>query len=157
MKSDLKKLGRDHIDVAATRNNMGVVFMKKGEHNAAMECFAAALSVREEILGPDHEKCSDTLHNMGLVHKNLKQYNEAIERYDQALRVRKMQLGENDMKVADTLYNMAIVYANTGQYSNALGTLQGGPSDLQRDRHERRSSFCCEHSTMDQVGPKEVE
>ena len=40
----LEKLGKVHIDVATTRNNMGVVYMKKGEHDAAMECFSTALA-----------------------------------------------------------------------------------------------------------------
>jgi hypothetical protein len=31
------------------------LYMKKGEHDAAMECFSTALAVREERLGPDHE------------------------------------------------------------------------------------------------------
>jgi hypothetical protein len=65
--------------------------MKKGEHDAAMECFSTA--VREERL--------------------------AILRYEQALKEGSRRMDavgrERYMKVVDTLYNMKMVYANTGE------------------------------------------
>ena len=66
-------------------------YMKKGEHDAAMECFSTA--VREERL--------------------------AILRYEQALKEGSRRMDavgrERYMKVVDTLYNMKMVYANTGE------------------------------------------
>eukprot|EP00282_Hemiselmis_andersenii_P038895 CAMPEP_0169445508 /NCGR_PEP_ID=MMETSP1042-20121227/10477_1 /TAXON_ID=464988 /ORGANISM="Hemiselmis andersenii, Strain CCMP1180" /LENGTH=59 /DNA_ID=CAMNT_0009556909 /DNA_START=15 /DNA_END=190 /DNA_ORIENTATION=+ len=56
----LKALGHDHVDVAATYNNMGVVHEKLGEYKKALEYYNMALKIRVEKLGHDHVDVATT-------------------------------------------------------------------------------------------------
>ena len=74
MSIQLNKLGPDHVDVAKTYHNMGILHYDLGEHQQAKEYYERALSIKLNKLGPDHVNVARMYHNMGNLHHNLSEY-----------------------------------------------------------------------------------
>ena len=67
----LNKLGPDHVNVARTYHNMGVLHMDLGDHQQAKENYERALSIQLNKLGPDHVDVVRTHHLLGDVQRVL--------------------------------------------------------------------------------------
>ena len=50
----IKVVGHDHIDLAASYTNVGVVYHKQGNTEQATEMYTKAYRVYLKVLGPDH-------------------------------------------------------------------------------------------------------
>ena len=51
---ELKLLGSDHPDVAASIKNIGIVYHNKGDRAAATEMYTKAYHIFLKVLGPHH-------------------------------------------------------------------------------------------------------
>ena len=56
----IKVLGKDHVDVAASYNNMAGVYSKQGKYGEALELHEQSLAIRIKVLGKDHADVSCT-------------------------------------------------------------------------------------------------
>ena len=50
----IKVVGHDHIDVAASCQNIAVVYLKQGERAQAIEMATKAYDINLKVLGSDH-------------------------------------------------------------------------------------------------------
>ena len=50
----IKVVGHDHVAVADTKSNIGLVYEKTGRKSEAKTLFAEAAEIRRNKLGPDH-------------------------------------------------------------------------------------------------------
>ena len=66
---ELKVLGPEHPDVAASYNNLGTVYTEQGKQEEALGAHSKALEIRLKVFGDVHPKVARTKHNMGLVLK----------------------------------------------------------------------------------------
>ena len=64
MSIQLNKLGPDHVDVAKTYHNMGILHYDLGEHQQAKEYYERALSIQLNKLGPDHVDVARTYRSL---------------------------------------------------------------------------------------------
>ena len=46
--------GRDHLDVAASKLNIGLLFKKINRKEEAKQLFLEAAAIRRKVFGPDH-------------------------------------------------------------------------------------------------------
>jgi|GEM_PF-1856815 len=60
---------KDNPQKATTYNNMGMVFMMKGDYELAEECFRDALAMRKRIFGKDHNEVAVILLNMAELYR----------------------------------------------------------------------------------------
>ena len=76
-----KIFGEEHADVAASYNNLGIVYQDLGQYNEAKEHYEKALIIRKKIFGEEHADVAASYNNLGIVYQDLGQYNEAKEYY----------------------------------------------------------------------------
>ncbi|XP_022778247.1 clustered mitochondria protein homolog, partial [Stylophora pistillata] len=115
----LKKLGPDHVDVAWTYANLGIVHRNLGDLSQAKEFYDRALAIRLKKLGPDHVDVAQTYANLGNVHRKLGDLSQGKEFYDRALSIRLKTLGPEHVDLANTYHNLGIVHRNLGDLSQA--------------------------------------
>ena len=54
-----KELGPDHVDVAASLNNIAVLLKTSGQFEEAEEMYTRSIAIKEKALGPNHPQVSD--------------------------------------------------------------------------------------------------
>lgn len=82
-----RTLGPDHPAVAATLNNLAVLYGKRGKFKDALPMCKRALAIREKVLGPDHPDVAKQLNNLALLCQNQHKYAEVEEYYSRALSI----------------------------------------------------------------------
>lgn len=65
-----KTLGENHPAVAATLNNLAVLYGKRGKYKEAEPLCKRALDIREKVLGKDHPDVAKQLNNLALLCQN---------------------------------------------------------------------------------------
>ncbi len=114
-----EQLGSNHVDVAASYNNLGNVYRKTGEFAKAKDYYERALEVRNEQLGSNHVDVATSYNSLGNVYNDTGKFVKAKDYYERALEVRKEQLGSNHVDVATSYNNLGIVYSKTGEFAKA--------------------------------------
>ncbi|EPY87757.1 kinesin light chain 1 [Camelus ferus] len=120
---DLEKTsGHDHPDVAtmlnilalvyrlvaATLNNLAVLYGKRGKYKEAEPLCKRALEIREKVLGKDHPDVAKQLNNLALLCQNQGKYEEVEYYYQRALEIYQTKLGPDDPNVAKTKNNLGL-------------------------------------------------
>jgi len=105
-----RELGDDHVDVARTYGNMGIVLCQQGDNKKGLEYFQKSLEIEVKVLGHDHVDVAATYCNMAIVYYSLGEYKKALEYYQKDLEISRKHLGDDHVHVATTQYNMANVH-----------------------------------------------
>ncbi|KAI0219122.1 Kinesin light chain [Lamellibrachia satsuma] len=105
-----KTLGPDHPAVAATLNNLAVLYGKRGKYKEAEPLCKRALEIREKVLGKDHPDVAKQLNNLALLCQNQGKYEEVEQYYQRALDIYENKLGPDDPNVAKTKNNLVERY-----------------------------------------------
>uniref|UniRef100_A0A8W8HVU4 Kinesin light chain n=1 Tax=Magallana gigas TaxID=29159 RepID=A0A8W8HVU4_MAGGI len=119
-----KTLGLDHPAVAATLNNLAVLYGKRGKYKEAEPLCKRALEIREKVLGKDHPDVAKQLNNLALLCQNQGKYEEVEQYYQRALDIYETKLGPDDPNVAKTKNNLVEHYYRRALdiYLKMLGT-----------------------------------
>merc|ERR1712156_747185 len=112
-------LGENHPAVAATLNNLAVLYGKRGKYKDAEPLCKRALEIREKVLGSDHPDVAKQLNNLALLCQNQGKYEEVEKYYQRALAIYESKLGQDDPNVAKTKNNLASAYLKQGKYKEA--------------------------------------
>jgi tetratricopeptide (TPR) repeat protein len=72
-----KALGADHPDVAASLNNLALLYANQGRYADAEPLYKPALAIREKALGPNHPDIAQSLNNLALLYHNQGRYADA--------------------------------------------------------------------------------
>ena len=65
------------MDVAASYNNLGVVYGNTGELAKAKDYYELALEIQKEQLGPNHVDVAASYNNLGVVYGNTGEFAKA--------------------------------------------------------------------------------
>lgn len=114
-----KTLGESHPAVAATLNNLAVLYGKRGKYKDAEPLCKRALEIREQVLGRDHPDVAKQLNNLALLCQNQSKYDEVELYYQRALEIYEQKLGPDDPNVAKTKNNLASCFLKQGKYKEA--------------------------------------
>ena len=82
----LKQLGPEHVHVATSYNNLGIVYTNQGDFHQAKDSHARALVIRLKQLGPEHVDVASSYNNLGIVYRNLGDFQQAMDNYARATR-----------------------------------------------------------------------
>ncbi|MGH2031983.1 tetratricopeptide repeat protein, partial [Acinetobacter baumannii] len=74
--------------------NIGVVHVKQGEYDRALEGFRKALEIRRAVYGERHPEVGTCYNNIGAVHDSQGEYARALECYRKALEIWRAVHGE---------------------------------------------------------------
>jgi nephrocystin-3 len=113
-------LGKDHLDVATSLNNMAEIYGSQSNYKQSLDLNQKALLIRKASLGELHPDIAESLDNMALDHNGQGNYDVALELSKQALKIRKTCFGENHPHVAASFNNLACIYEDLGNYDKAL-------------------------------------
>ncbi len=105
--------------MAATLNNLAVLYGKRGKYRDAEPLCKRALEIREKVLGSDHPDVAKQLNNLALLCQNQGKYEEVERYYQRALDIYESKLGQDDPNVAKTKNNLASAYLKQGKYGEA--------------------------------------
>ena len=70
------------MDVAASYNNLGVVYCVTGEFVKAKDYYERALEIRKEQLGPNHVDVAASYNNLCTVYRNTGEFAKAKDYYE---------------------------------------------------------------------------
>ena len=89
----IRVLGHEHLDTAATDNNLGNVYESLGDYEKALCHFSRSLDVKIKLVGDMHPLVADTKENIGLVLKASDQAGEAKVLFEEAASIRREVFG----------------------------------------------------------------
>ncbi len=114
----METLGHDHLDVAATLQNIATV-LKHSDLAQSWEKFETSLGIIVGIYGHNHRSVADTLNNMGGVLFAQERYDEALNTYQESLEIAMSIMGPGHPDVAATLSNIGAVLEKQGKTKEA--------------------------------------
>lgn len=114
-----ERLGCEHLDVAASVNNLSTLYWNKGHYNEAELLCKQSLKIRLNRLGNNHLDTAQSLNNLGIIYRAQGLYDKAEPLYNKALAIREKYLGETDPEVATSLNNLAFLYYSQSRFDEA--------------------------------------
>ena len=114
-----KELGKDHLDTAASYNNLAGVYESQGRYEEAEGLYKKAMKIREELLGQRDTNTAESYNNLAGVYASQVRYEEAEGLYKKAIRICEKLLGERHLDTAASYNNLAGVYESQGRYEEA--------------------------------------
>jgi tetratricopeptide (TPR) repeat protein len=112
-------LGKTHLDVARSLNNLANLYREQGRYGEAEPLYKRALAIYGQQLGETHPQGTYPLNNLAILYHEQGKYGEAEPLYKRALYIREQQLGEVHPLVAYPLNNLANLYYEQGKYGEA--------------------------------------
>jgi serine/threonine-protein kinase len=128
--------GAEHVTVAQTLHDLGVVLADKGDYAAASRRLEQALAMRRRLLGSEHADVAVTLSELGRVYQDLGQNQRAEPLQREALRIRRTVLGPQDRETAVSLSDLASVLRLNGDLDGAEPLLRDTLAINRRTRGE---------------------
>jgi serine/threonine protein kinase/tetratricopeptide (TPR) repeat protein len=111
--------GAEHVRLAQTLNDLGVLLTDKGDYAGAARTLEQALTMRRTLLGPEHADVAVTLVELGRVYQDLGFNQRADPLLRESLAVRRKVLGESDRETAVSLNGVASVLRLNGDLKGA--------------------------------------
>ena len=123
-------LGPNHINVATSYNNLGLVYKAMGKLEQAKDYHQRAIEIRMNVLGPNHIEVAKSYNDLGLVYETMGELEQAKDYHQRALEIKIKVLGPNHINVATS-------YDNLGSVCEAMGELEQAKDYQQRAREIR--------------------
>jgi tetratricopeptide (TPR) repeat protein len=112
-------LGATHADVAASLNNLAMLYEAQGAYARAEPLLLRALGIWERVLGTMHPNVAASLNNLGMLYEAQGAYTRAEPLLLRALDIREKVLGAMHPDIANSLNNLARIYQDEGAYARA--------------------------------------
>ena len=90
----------DHPDVAASYNNIGMVYRQQGKYEEALVQHTKSLDIGIRVLGHEHPSVAGSYNNIGAVYHRQGKYEEALVQYQKALQAFLAVYGQEHLDVA---------------------------------------------------------
>ena len=114
-----RAFGAEHVRVAATLHDLGVLFEDKGDSAEAARSLERALDMRRRLLGPEHADVAVTLAELGRVYQDGGGNRRAEPVHREALAIRRKVLGDRDRETAVSMSDLASVLRLNGDLQAA--------------------------------------
>jgi tetratricopeptide (TPR) repeat protein len=114
-----KVLGKEHLDYAASLNNLAILYFRLGNYEKAEAYFLELKEIREKILDREHPDYATSLNNLGGLYWNMGKYEKAEAYFLESKEIREKTLGRAHPDYAGNLYNLAKLYRAMGSYDIA--------------------------------------
>ena len=115
-----KLFGGNHLDTVPSYNNIGAIYLSKGDFDTAIKYFDIVLTIQKQILGECHSDVATSYNNIGAVHYVKVDYNKALKYYKKALKIRRQVLSVKHPYIANSYNNIGTTYDSLGCYDTAL-------------------------------------
>lgn len=107
----------------ATLNNLGLVYMRRGEPEKAVGMLEDCLELVEEVFGKEHQRMGTTAHNLGACYVLLERYEDAYPIYTFALEQQTLRSGPDNEWTLIFLRDLATCVERLGKREELIGLL----------------------------------
>ena len=114
-----KALGEKHSTTFASIDKLGLVYLYKGEFNAAEAMIRRALEGRQELLGLEHPDTKTSYNNLAIVLCERGDCAAATQIFEQTLAERERTLGSNHPSTLRSVQYLGFVLADQGRFKEA--------------------------------------
>jgi serine/threonine protein kinase/Tfp pilus assembly protein PilF len=135
--SGREAFGSDHVRVAETLHDLGVVLAEKGEYAAAAKSLEQALAMRRRLLGAEHAEVAVTLSELGRVYQDEGFNRRAEPLQREALAIRTKVLGSDDRETAVSFSDLGSVLRLKGDLASAESLLRQSLAINRKTRGDR--------------------
>jgi CHAT domain-containing protein/Tfp pilus assembly protein PilF len=116
----LQKLKEDHELIAASYNDLGLVYFQQ-DNDKALDFYEKALSIYERLHGKEHPKIAIVNTNIAFVYRDLKLYGDAINNLESSLKIWEKVYSQPHQSKAFVLFNLGETYLKMGDLKAARG------------------------------------
>jgi len=114
-----KTLGPEHPAVAASLDNLAVLYYATGDYAQAEPLLRRALAIQEKAVGPEHPLVATFLKHLGDLYFTTGDYAQAEPLLRRALAIDEKALGPEHPAVAASLNHLGELYLTTGDHAQA--------------------------------------
>jgi tetratricopeptide (TPR) repeat protein len=114
-----RALGEDHLDVAASYQNIGESLCKLGDFQGALAAYRESLSILESLLGENHADVAVAHSLLGSVLYNQGDFQGAMEEYSIALAIRVEVFGKTHQETAKSHTEIGKLLSEVQDYDEA--------------------------------------
>lgn len=100
-------------------NNLGTIYLKKGDIDNALECFQESTEGFKELFGTMNPDYASGLSNQAAIYKLQGDLGKALNLYTHVLDMDKVIFGQRHQRYATSLNNVALIYLELGNVSLA--------------------------------------
>jgi tetratricopeptide (TPR) repeat protein/CHAT domain-containing protein len=119
-----KALLKDHPDLAASLNNLGLLLKAMGWREEARKHYEEALSLRRKALPKDHPDLANSLHNLGALLRDMGRRDEARKHLEAALAIQCKALPKDHPDLAASLNTLGVLLNAMGRHDEARKHLE---------------------------------
>jgi len=123
LRQRIKLLGKDHIDVGTTCNNVGRMYFQLGNLDLAMEAYLEALRIRRKRQGESVDVAA-TIFNCGQVYHNLNFKDQALALFQEFLKLAKIHFGEFHRDICIVTTCIGQILHENNDYEKAIKFFQ---------------------------------
>ncbi len=114
------KLKGSHELIAATYNDLGLVFLQS-DKDKALDYYEKALAIYKQIHGNEHNKIAIANINIGIAYRELELYGDAVNNFEAALKILEKLYTQPHPAKAIALYNLGQTYLKMGNLQATQG------------------------------------
>ena len=114
------KLGPEHPDTLASRNNLAEALREQGNHAGAEAEHRAVLDIRQRVLGAEHPDTLASRNNLASALYDQGKYAGAEAEHRAVLAIRQRVLGPEHPEVAKSAFNLSLCLQAQGRKRDAL-------------------------------------
>jgi eukaryotic-like serine/threonine-protein kinase len=119
-----RTMGADHVRVAQSLNDLGVLLRDKSDYRAAIAALEEALAIRRRRLGDEHKDVAVTLVELGRAHAESGHLDRAEPLFRSALAIRRRVFGEVHRDTATSLSSVGLLLWERGNLAGAESHLR---------------------------------
>jgi serine/threonine protein kinase/tetratricopeptide (TPR) repeat protein len=119
-----RTMGADHVRVAQSLNDLGVLLRDKSDYRAAIAALEEALAIRRRRLGDEHKDVAVTLVELGRAHMDDGHRDRAEPLFHEALAIRRRVFGEVHRETATSLSELGLLLWERGDLTGAESYLR---------------------------------
>ena len=105
---------------ARISNDMGVVYLKLGRFDRALELIGRGLEIRSRRFGPEHPAAASSYNNLGNLYLDMEDFEKALEYFGRAFKIRRACYGSSHPYTMTSVNDVGDVYLELGEYEKAL-------------------------------------
>jgi len=137
----LYTMTENHMSVAYSYDNIGLVLQAQGDFQAATEHYNKALGIKVTCMGEEHMSVADSYHYMGIKLQEQGNLELALKHLVKALAIFKTTCGDAHVNVAKCFRSLAVIYHATGDMEKADHALREAQAIVAKLEGKRGTSL----------------
>ncbi len=114
-----KAYGPVHRDVAASLNNLALLYGDQGNDVEAEPLYKRSIAILEKVVGLDSSEVAPELNNLATLYQRQNRYADAEPLFKRALAIREKALGRDHPDLGQSLNNLATLYEKQDRHGDS--------------------------------------